>query len=114
MERMPAAQSNSNEAGQSQEACYRAVATMFRPDERVWLVDEQYDAQVTTWRITIVRRGEQERWMRQRYHYDVPTGVIYFMGQRPLSDEELADVRRSGKLFLTSLRRSSARDTTTP
>jgi hypothetical protein len=108
MERMSATRSNSHEADEreSREACYRAVAKMFRTDERVWLVDEQYETQATTWRLTIVRRAEQERWMRQRYHYDVPTGVIYFMGQRPVTDEELAAVRRSGKLFPTPSRRS--------
>lgn len=86
-------------SAESPQACYRAIATMFKPDERVWLVDEQYDKQATIWRITIVRLGEQQRWMRQRYHYDTPTGVIYFMGARPVTEEELVMLRRSGKLF---------------
>lgn len=106
MSSMLPTESNSNEAAESLEACYRAIATMFRTDERVWLVDERYDAQETTWRITIVRLAEQERWMRQRYHYDVPTSVIYFMGQSPLSDDEVVAVRRDGKLFPTRQYRS--------
>lgn len=77
----------------------RTLATKFRPGERVWMVGEQYDAVFNTWRIDVVRMGKQGQWMRQRYTYDVPTGVVYFFGERPLSDEEFALVRRTGKPF---------------
>ncbi|NJN65832.1 MAG: hypothetical protein HC884_03505 [Chloroflexaceae bacterium] len=78
----------------------RTLATKFRPGERVWMVGEQYDPVFNTWRIDVVRAGGQGQWMRQRYTYDIPTGVVYFFGERPLSDEEFALVRRTGKAFL--------------
>jgi hypothetical protein len=51
------------------------------------------------WRVDIVRQGPQGHWMYHRYHYDVATGVIYFMGARPVDDEELPRLRRGGKLL---------------
>lgn len=77
----------------------QALRDMFRPDELVWLVDEQFKPVDTTWRVDMVRQGLQGAWMRQRFRYDVPSGVIYFLGERPLSEAELATVRRTGKLF---------------
>jgi hypothetical protein len=48
-----------------------------------------------------VSRSKEGYWMRKRYRYEVPTRVLYFMGQRPLSEEEFAQVRREGKPFRT-------------
>lgn len=73
----------------------RRLATMFRADENVWMIDEEYNPVDTTWLVTLVRRGEQSQWMRQRYRYDCPSGVVYFLGARPLSDEELRILRRT-------------------
>lgn len=77
----------------------RALATMFRENELVWLVGEQYEPVGGFWSVDVVRQGLQGRWMRQRYRYDQYTGVIYFLGERPASDEELASLRHSGKVF---------------
>jgi len=75
------------------------IATMFKPNERVWIVDEHYFPDSTIWRIDLVSRSKEGYWMRKRYRYEVPTRVLYFMGQRPLSEEEFATVRREGKPF---------------
>jgi hypothetical protein len=37
-----------------------------------------------------------------RYGYDVATSVVYFMGARPISDEELSRLRRTGRVFPTT------------
>jgi hypothetical protein len=37
-----------------------------------------------------------------RYGYDVATSVVYFMGARPINDEEFSKLRRSGRVFPTS------------
>ena len=80
----------------------RVIATLFKAGERVWLVDETYDAVASTWRVALVRQRERGIWMRQRYHYDVPRGIVYFMGERPISEAELATLRRNGRRFNTS------------
>lgn len=77
----------------------RNLAAAFKPHELVWLVDERYVSIDESWLVDVVRRGEEGRWMRQRYRYDVPSSVIYFLGERPVSDEELTGLRRSGKVF---------------
>lgn len=75
------------------------LAAAFRPNELVWLVSEHYVPTDESWIVDIVRKGLQGRWMRQRYRYDVPSGVIYFLGERPVTNQELSDLRRSGKVF---------------
>lgn len=85
---------------ESKRARDRAFAHMFRPGELVWQLGERYDEWSTSWRVDFLRQGQQGRWMYYRYHYDVPTGVIYFMGTRPIEDDtELARLRRSGRVF---------------
>ncbi len=79
----------------------QAFARMFRKDERVWLINEQFNDYTQIWHMDFLRpgvnQGYQGRWMIHRYHYEVPTGVIYFMGERPVDDEELPRLRRAGK-----------------
>lgn len=87
----------------------RRLATMFKENERIWQVAEYYNEVEAVWRMDFVRQGFQGRWMIYRYLYDVATGVIYFMGTRPIEDEELLTVRRSGKIFdVAALRASEA------
>jgi hypothetical protein len=46
--------------------------------------------------------------MRKRYRYDGPSGVVYFLGERPVSEEELTSLRRTAKVFpVAELRRQS-------
>lgn len=75
----------------------KAFARMFKANEQVWLVGEQYNAPMMTWRVDFIRLGPEGRWMLQRYHYDVATNVVYFMGERPVEDSELTKLRRAGK-----------------
>lgn len=80
----------------------QAFARMFSTGELIWQVGELYDPQQVVWRIDFLRQGRQGTWMYQRYHYDVDTGVIYFMGERPVSEEELPVLRRAGRVFPTA------------
>ena len=74
-----------------------ALAHTFRSGELVWLVDEQYVAEGPTWRVTLIRQGPQGRWMRQRQRYDIPSQVLYFVGEQPISDADLATARQMGR-----------------
>jgi hypothetical protein len=89
----------------SQEISIRdaTFAHMFRPHERVWLIGEAYNEAEDIWRLDFIRKGHQGRWMIFRYGYDVATSVVYFMGARPISDEELSRLRRSGRVFPTNV-----------
>jgi hypothetical protein len=77
-------------------------ARMFRSHERVWLIGEAYNEAEDIWRLDFIRKGHQGRWMIFRYGYDVATSVVYFMGARPINDEEFSKLRRSGRVFPTS------------
>ncbi|NJL35015.1 MAG: hypothetical protein HC893_15635 [Chloroflexaceae bacterium] len=69
---------------------------MFREGEQVWRVDAQYRDKDLAWIVDFLRQGPQGHWLRQRYKYDVPTGVIYFWGATPVPDGELRQLRRAG------------------
>lgn len=86
----------------------RALATAFNSTEIVWLAGERYDDVMDTWIVDVVRMSKQGRWMHQRYSYDTLNGVIYFMGERPATDEELATLRHKGKAFPVSKLRQQA------
>ncbi len=77
----------------------RTVATMFRPDETIWLVREELDPEGPVWRLDFLRRGAQGEWLYQRYSYDIPTRVVYFRGARPVATDELTRLRRHGTRF---------------
>jgi hypothetical protein len=69
---------------------------MFKAGERIWRVGEHYNEHEAVWRVDFVLQGPHATWMYHRYHYDTLTGVIYFMGARPVDDEELSRLRRAG------------------
>lgn len=75
----------------------RTFAAMFRPGEMVWLVQEMYNPVDDNWQVDFLRQGAQGSWMLQRYRYDGPSGVIYYCGESPVADGELAMLRRKGK-----------------
>jgi hypothetical protein len=75
----------------------RVLALLLKPAETAWLLEERYEAPTSSWILTIVREGPQARWMRQRYRYDSAVDVLFFLGERPVDDSELATVRRTGK-----------------
>lgn len=77
----------------------RALATAFKAHELVWLVHEQYDAANNAWIVDVVRQTLQGQWMRQRYRYDGLNRVIYFLGEHPVSDYDLTELRRTGTVF---------------
>ena len=79
----------------------RALAHLFMPGELVWVLEERYEAPTSSWTIVLMRSGPQARWMRQRYRYDSAVDVLFFLGERPLNDEEAAQARRIGKLITT-------------
>ena len=77
----------------------RHLARTFRRDELVWLAAEQYDPATPAWRLDIVRQGATGRWVRQRYRFDEQAQVLYFMGERALSDAEFRAERRTAARF---------------
>jgi hypothetical protein len=77
----------------------QALKTLLKPGEMAWRVAESYDPFGPSWRVDIVRLGKEGRWMRQRFKYDIPTGIVYFFGESALSDEEVSVLRRQGTLF---------------
>ncbi|MFO7169039.1 MAG: hypothetical protein DIU80_013540 [Chloroflexota bacterium] len=78
---------------------HRRLARVLRRGELVWIVEERYDAPHTTWYIDAVRLGAQGRWVRQRHRYDAQAETLYFLGERPLSDQEFRAARQNGTLF---------------
>ncbi len=79
--------------------CSQALATMFQPHEMVWLIDRTYNAESETWLVDIARLNAQGRWMHQRYRYDVADKTVYFRGENPLSESDLAELRKTGTPF---------------
>ncbi|HMO59357.1 MAG TPA: hypothetical protein PKA05_14265 [Roseiflexaceae bacterium] len=79
-------------------AAYRQLALLFRPDELVWIAAETFDTALV-WRIDVVRQGAGGRWVRQRYRYDGQAEVIYYIGERSLSDDEFRSARSAGRPF---------------
>jgi hypothetical protein len=77
----------------------RHLAHNLRPGEQAWLANEAYDAHHTTWLLDIARRGQMGSWVRQRYRYDAQSETLYFMGERMISQAELAQARSSGTRF---------------
>lgn len=77
----------------------QVLARIFRPGELVLLIDERYEPHGPTWLVVLLRQGEQGRWMRQRYRYDVPSQVLYFAGEQPVSAAEFEQARKSGRLI---------------
>ncbi len=73
------------------------LQTVFPTPRMVWIVDEQYDPLGPILRVTLVCPGEQGRWMRCRYCYDIPSDTLYVAGSQPLSEAELAHARRNGR-----------------
>ncbi len=77
----------------------KTFAAMFRSNELVWQVDEVYYAEEGVWRVDFLRQDLQGVWMLYRYHYDIATGVVYFMGVYPVDEMEMLALRRKGKVF---------------
>jgi hypothetical protein len=75
----------------------RAIAQLLRPGEPAWLVENSYEAPTESWTIGIVRRGPEAAWMRQRFRYDSAVDVLFFLGERPIRDEEAVAAQRSGR-----------------
>ncbi len=81
----------------------RELSAILKEGETAWRVSETYDDIEKTWNVDIIRMGPQGLWMKQRYKYDVLTGVFYFFGQRPLDDEEFATLRKDGRVLRREL-----------
>jgi hypothetical protein len=75
----------------------RAIAQLLTPGEPAWLVEDRYEAPTESWTIGIVRRGPEATWMRQRFRYDSAVDVLFFLGERPMRDEEAAAAQSSGR-----------------
>ncbi|NJP06453.1 MAG: hypothetical protein HC837_12925 [Chloroflexaceae bacterium] len=93
------AQNGNGQQAPAQQERDQTLRRLLRPDEMVWLVEEAYDPVETTWRVDLVRQNRQGQWMRQRYVYDVPRQIVYFKGERPISDAERAKIRREARVF---------------
>ncbi len=72
---------------------------MFRANEQVWLLDEQYDSVEAVWRVDLLRVSDQGQWLHQRYKYDMATGVVFFMGESPVAVEQVRVTRRAARRF---------------
>lgn len=79
----------------SRDACHQRLATIFPAGALVWIEAEEYDADGMFWRVTLLSRNTSGHWERQRYRYDIPTEVVFFMGSTPISDEEAARIRHT-------------------
>lgn len=77
----------------------QTLRTLLRPGERMWIIEEQYDAGENVWRVDVVRPSPHGIWLRGRYKYDVQRGILYFNGERPVRDEELEIVRKNGRVL---------------
>lgn len=77
----------------------RRLAHILRATELVWLVGEKYDPITPAWLLDVVRQGAGGQWVRQRSKFDIQAQVLYYMGERPLSDAEFREVRRSAPVF---------------
>jgi hypothetical protein len=80
----------------------QAVAHIIRPNERVWHVAERYDDYLPSWIIDVVRQGNNGRWVRQRFMFDIAAKVLHYRGESALSDDEFRQVRREAKLLAAS------------
>ncbi len=78
-------------------ACEARLRTIFPPEALVWITDEQYDTNGPVWRVTLLCLGEDGRWWRRRYRYDIPSDTLHFAGETPATDAELAAARRTGR-----------------
>lgn len=77
----------------------QTLAKLFRANEMVWLLREEFDPVGPIWRVDFLRPGPQGTWLYQRYAYDIPTSVAYFRGERAVDENELRTLRRQGKRF---------------
>lgn len=77
----------------------RLMARTFRADELVWIAAERYDEPAAAWLIDVVRQGAEGRWMRQRYRFDIPAAVLYFMGESALDPAAFRALRRLATPF---------------
>ncbi|NNJ10006.1 hypothetical protein EKD04_006680 [Chloroflexales bacterium ZM16-3] len=82
---------------ESLDVCMRALSVIFQPGEIVWITEAVYEDNGPTWRVTLLCPGERGGWACRRYHYDIPSGTLYFAGATPVGEDELAAVRRSGR-----------------
>lgn len=76
-----------------------ALAQIFKRGETIWMVEETFDAARSSWFFSILRKGPQARWVRQRYRYDTADVVLFFLGERPVSDQELSQAHRSAEVI---------------
>ena len=74
----------------------RVLRQILQPNQRAWLVEEKLLSHGPTWQISIVRQGLQGVWFRQRYNFDIPSGVLFFQGESPLNEVEVAQAHRTG------------------
>jgi hypothetical protein len=77
----------------------RALQVLLRPGEQMWIVDERYDPVENIWHTDIVRSVPHGVWMRRRYMYDVQKRILYFNGERPLREGEMATLRRGATVL---------------
>lgn len=80
-------------------AAYRQIALVLRRDEHVWIADERFDEAALIWHIDLVRQGANGRWVLQRHRYDGQANVLYYLGERALTDEEFRAARSAGRLL---------------
>ncbi|NTW98208.1 MAG: hypothetical protein HGB28_06645, partial [Oscillochloris sp.] len=86
---------------ESLDACASLLASVFQPDERVWITEAVYESNGPVWRVTLLCPGERSGWARRRYRYDIPSGTLHFAGAEPAGDDDLAAARRSGRQIST-------------
>lgn len=79
-----------------------AVTHVMRPNERVWHIGSSFDNDLPSWLVDVVRQGNNGRWVRQRYLFDIAAKVLHYRGESALSDDEFRRLRREAPLLATS------------
>ena len=99
---MSDAQETAGQVRSTPEEARRRLGATFQRGELVWLIGEDYDANLGLRHLDVLRQSNFGRWTRQRYRFDEAADVLYFLGETLLSDDEFAAQRAKGQRFPTA------------
>jgi hypothetical protein len=76
----------------------RVLAVVLAGVKPIWVVEDAYNGgNEPAWRITLALPAPQGQWALRRYRYDVPSRTLHFIGEQPLSEAALAEIRRTAR-----------------
>ena len=67
----------------------KLVESTFHDFAPVWLVNDEYRANESSYLFNLVFYHPVHGWVNQRYKFDTFNNVLYFMGERRVSEEEI-------------------------